>query len=194
MPATPPKAKKPQDKKPKSSFGKRQAYPIRLPSGSQIEVLRPGVQGLTKAGVIESFDSLTMIVQGETLPKAQGMPVVDVQKATREAGADPKKVQEMLDIMDRICMYVVVTPKLHPTPVLTEEQKADGKTIDDITDPELAYIDYVDAEDKAFIMNVAMGGTTDLAAFRTQSKEAVGDFSGLEATALETVGTSEAGQ
>jgi hypothetical protein len=46
----------------------------------------------------------------------------------------------------------------------------------------------------AFIMNLAMGGTTDLAAFRTQSKEAVGDFSGLEATALETVGTSEAGQ
>jgi hypothetical protein len=194
MPATPPKAKKPQDKKPKSSFGKKIAYPVRLPSGSTIEVLRPGVQGLTKAGIIDSFDQLTAIVQMETLPKAEGRPTTDVSKTAREVSKDATKVQEMLDIMDRVCLYVVVSPKLHPTPVLTEDDKLAGKTIDDITDPELAYIDYVDDEDKAFIMNVAMGGTTDLATFRAQSKEVMGDVSGGEAAEAETVGTSEAGQ
>lgn len=192
MPATPPKAKKPQDKKQKSSFGKRTAYPIELPSGSRIEVLRPGVQGLTKAGVIDSFDQLTAIVQTETLPRAEGRPVVPTVNTVQKVSEDPKKIQEMLDIMDRICMYVVVSPRLHPTPVLSDADKAAGKTVDDITDPELAYIDYVDDEDKAFIMNVAMGGTTDLGTFRQKSKEVMGDVPGVEAVEAPTVRPTEA--
>lgn len=184
MPTTPKTAKKPQDRKPKSnSFGRKNVDDVEVPSGAVIKVIRPGLQGLIKAEIIDSFDQLTTIVQGETIPKAEGRPTVDVAKVVEETKNDPERIGKMLEMMDRIVKYVVVEPKLHEVPVLTEEQRAEGLTIEDVRDPELAYIDYVDDEDKAFIMQLAMGGSSDLERFRAESAQAMGSIQPLEAAA-----------
>lgn len=187
MPATPTadKAKKkPQDRKPKqNAFGRKQVFDLEVPSGSVIKVTRPGLQGLIKAGIVDSFDQLTAIVQGETIPKAEGRPTVDVQKIVKETKDDPERIGKMMEMMDKIVQHVVVEPRLHDTPVLSDEDKAEGKTIDDIRDPELAYLDYVDDQDKAFIMTVAMGGSTDLERFRAESEAALGSVPAGEAAA-----------
>lgn len=178
MPATPSKAKKPSDHKTKKAarpgFGRRAVFSLDLPSGYTVEVKRPGVNGLVKAGILESLDSLTSIVQGETIPKAEGKPQVDVKKIME----DPEQLQAMLGMMDKIVLYVVVDPKLSPRPTVHD---AEGKVIEDPTDEQVdalrsddeQYVDLVDDEDKTYIMNFALGGAKDLATFRQATQEAL---------------------
>jgi hypothetical protein len=178
MPATPKEAKKPSDrkskKKPQPGFGRRAVYDLDLPSGFTVQVKRPGVQGLTKAGVLESLDSLTSIVQGEVIPKAEGKPEVDIKKIM----ADPEQLNSMLEMMDKIVVFCVVEPKLSPKPIVKD---ADGEIVAEPTDEQLdaerdedlAYVDLVDDEDKTYIMNFALGGAKDLATFRQATKEAL---------------------
>lgn len=188
MPATPSKAKKPSDYKTKKSnvqpgFGRRAVFSLDLPSGYTVQVKRPGVNGLVKAGILESLDSLTSIVQGETIPKAEGKPEVDVKKIMQ----DPEQLQAMLEMMDKIVCFVVVEPKLSLKPTVLD---AEGKNVEDPTDEQLdamrsdeeQYVDLVDDEDKTYIMNFALGGAKDLATFRQATKEALASAHDGEAT------------
>ena len=177
MPATPKGAKVPQDRKKKNNdgFGKKALFPLELPSGAEITVTRPGVQALIKKGLLHSLDSLTGIVQTETIPNAEGRPKVDVKQLVQQSG----KIEEMMNIIDKIALEVVIEPKLSPVPIPRDE---DGNIIPDPTDeqidaardPELRYIDYVDENDKTFIMNFALGGSADLVAFRQATEETMG--------------------
>lgn len=190
MPSTTPaKAKKPQDHKPKNQFGKKQVFTIELPSGSTIGVTRPGVQGLIKDGVLHSLDSLTGIVQTETIPGAEGKKKIEVSELAKNSD----KISEMMEAMDKIVLTVVVDPPLYK-PVVTQEMISTpdhetpftiedmGRSLTDAErDPELAYIDYVDENDKSFIMQFALGGSSDLATFRKATEEAMGGVSAVEA-------------
>lgn len=185
MPAT---TKKPQDHKPKAKggFGRKKLSYIDVPSGSTIGVVRPGVQGLVRAGILESFDQLTAIVSSEVIPAAEGQPrnkLVDARTLLK----DPDKIKQATEMMDKIVMFVVEDPKLAPSPTLTEEDKAAGKTIDDLYEEDVAYIDYVEDEDKAFIMNYVLGGTSDLARFREESAEVMGDLSDVQVSEQGTI-------
>lgn len=188
MPVTPSKAKKPTDRKtPKNDsrpgFGRRAVFPLDLPSGYTVQVKRPGVQGLMKAGILESLDSLTSIVQSETIPKAEGKPQVDVKKIMD----DPEQLKSMLSMMDKIVLFCVVEPKLSPKPIVTD---ADSNVVEDPTDEQLdaarsddeQYVDLVDDEDKTYIMNFALGGAKDLATFRQATEEALASSHDGEAT------------
>ncbi|WNT45022.1 tail assembly chaperone [Microbacterium phage PhunaPhoke] len=201
MPSTPqgkkPK-KQPTDRKaPQANFGSSWKKPLTdldLPSGERCQVKRPGVQGLIKAGVLHSLDSLTAIVQSETIPKAEGKPVTDVEAIA----ADPDKFNKMMETVDKIVCHVVTQPKVLPAlqpvweeaPVYSEDgqrllqagvQKKDANgdlewelIPDEDRDPESVYVDYIDAVDKMFIMNFAVGGSADLAEFRAQTEALVG--------------------
>lgn len=199
MPATTTRAKA------KPNYGSKwgtQLIDLDLPSGEIAQVRRPGMQGLIKAGVLHSMDSLTGIVQSETIPKAEGRPVVN----TKAVMADPDKLEEMLDQVDKIVLYVVAQPKLvKPVRLATDEDgalvldkfnrptpalDADGKEIYlpfEERDEGTIYLDYVDLEDKMFIMNFALGGTRDLEDFRKESEKAMGSVSNGEAAADPTV-------
>jgi hypothetical protein len=191
MPVTPSTAKKPQDRKSKTNkpgFGKRAVYPLDLPSGHTVQVRRPGVNGLVKAGILESLDSLTSIVQTETIPKAEGQPLVDVKTIMK----DPKKLNDMLAMMDKIVLYCVVAPQLSPKPVVHENPEDETSPIvedptdeqlDAVRDDELAYVDLVDDNDKTFIMSFALGGQGDHASFRQAAEEALASSLDGEAAA-----------
>lgn len=207
MPSPSKSKKKPQDRQPKTSrYGaswRTPLFDLELPSGEVAQVRRPGVQGLMKRGVLHSLDSLTAIVQTETIPKAEGKPLPK-EKSAEAIANDPEKFQKMMDTVDKIVCFVVTNPKvvtnLEPvldeegqpvlkdgepvTRELTDDEKIDRKDVWDQEHPELplVYVDWIDAVDKMFIMNFAVGGSADLAQFRKDTEALVGGVQPSEAT------------
>jgi hypothetical protein len=187
MPATTSK-KKPQDRKPKTKqYGgswKSNLTDLELPSGELCQVRRPGIPGLIKAGILHSMDSLTAIVETETIPKAAGKPPIDIKGILK----DEKKFEDMMLMVDKIVCHVVTQPKV--LPIVVPVLEADGspkknpdtgeavtETLaedDDRRDPEAIYVDYIDYMDKMFIMNFAVGGSRDLQQFRKATEALVG--------------------
>lgn len=205
MPSTPRKTStaRPTDRKPKTvrygSSWKTPLTDLTLPSGEVCQVKRPGVQGLIKANVLHSLDSLTAIVQTETIPKSEGKPATDVEAIAK----DPKKFNEMMEAVDKIVVHVVTQPRVRFDKV-TESDVSNSKIIDagiefgaadierDLSDEEKAiiadatgvvFVDWIDSVDKMFIMNFAVGGSADLAEFRASSEAFVGSVSTVQATA-----------
>ena len=213
MPSPKSKKKRPADHQPKTSrYGASWRTPLTdldLPSGDLCQVKRPGVQGLIKAGVLHSLDSLTSIVQTETIPKASGKPIPD-DKSVENLVNDPEKFGEMMEVVDKIVVHVVTQPKVvsHLTPELDEEGNTslDPKTgvhkMRELTDQEkleqktewesehpdqvLVFVDWIDAMDKMYIMNFAVGGSANLQEFRQATEAPVGGLPAGEATPSET--------
>jgi len=189
--------KKPADhKKPQKRYGstwKKPLTDLELPSGELCQVKRPGVQGLIKAGVLHSMDTLTSIVQGETIPKAQGKSPVDVKAIIN----DPERFSKMMEVVDKIVIHVVVEPKVvsnlvpvldeKDQPVLDNDNEPTFRELeDDERDENLIYVDYIDQMDKMYIMNFAVGGSADLAQFRQETEAFMGGIPDVEATAEPT--------
>jgi hypothetical protein len=163
--------------KPAKGYGvaKARLEDLDLPSGGLVQVRRPGLQGLIKAGILESLDTLTAIVATETIPKAKGQPKAkpDLTKI------DAKQITDAMKVMDDVTLYVVVQPEVRPIiiPDPTEDDPKHTREItDDERDPDAYYIDDFDVEDKTFIVQYAMGGTRDLERFRAESPLALGSI------------------
>lgn len=204
-------SKKPTDRKPKQTrYGSSWKTPLtdlELPSGEMCQVKRPGVQGLIKAGVLHSLDSLTTIVQTETIPTAEGKPVPK-ESQVEAVMADPEKFDRMMETVDKIVCHVVTQPKVvsnltpelddNKQPVLkdgepvmrelTDEEKGNAVSEYEAEHPDrgLVFVDWIDTMDKMFIMNFAVGGSADLAQFRAETEAFVGGVSARQAAAPET--------
>lgn len=144
-------------------------HELTLPSGQVILTKRPGPQGLMEAGLLEALDTLSAIVDGELIPKAEGQ-APELKLDPAKLMQDPAKLESMLHMMNRIVAYVVIEPQVKMTP-------------NDITnrEPGIVYTDQIDMDDKSFILQFAMGGTKDLETFRAQSAAAVGSMGALPA-------------
>lgn len=201
------KNKKPQDHKAKTSnYGSSWRTPLHdleLPSGEICQVKRPGVQGLIKRGVLHSLDSLTSIVNTETIPKAEGLPATAKDADIEAVVNDPEKFGKMMETVDKIVSFVVTNPKVVSNfveavdedgapiledgkPVMREledEEKLETKDEWDSEHPNLplVYVDWIDAMDKMYIMNFAVGGSGDLTDFRAQTATPVGSVQPVEA-------------
>jgi hypothetical protein len=70
-----------------------------------------------------------------------------------EGKVDLDMVNDMFEMVERVVMECVVEPKVHPLPE------------DDVRDNDLLYIDELDAMDKMFIFQWAVGGTSNLEQF-----------------------------
>lgn len=176
-----PTTKKASDRLPKNKqsygqgWGKTKRHDLVTPSGATCEVKRPGINGLIKAGILESLDSLTALVSQEVIPNAEGRPKID-PKVILE---DPSKFTDMLEMLDKITLHCVTQPTLLPIPmrevVDPESGEPTGKQeeVPEEEREEGIYIDQVDLEDKTFIMNFVMGGQSDVAGFREESQAAL---------------------
>lgn len=131
------------------------------------QLRRPGVQGLIKAGVLDSFDSLTSLVQTELIEPNEA-------PKGRRPGAAPKKseiellreqkenIVASLDLVDRVVLYCVTQPPLTASP----KEESDRK-------PGVLYVDEIDLEDRMFILQFVLGGTRDLESFRAETGSAM---------------------
>lgn len=136
----------------------RKGEDLQCPSGQLCRVLRTGPQQLVAAGVLESMDALTGIVQNELIPQAQGRPKIDASKLAK----NPKAINQMIEVADKVCIYAVLEPQVHPVPPAGVKR-----------DEDKVYVDMVDIEDKFFIMQFVMGGVKDFEQFRQESEDAM---------------------
>ena len=158
-------------------------HDVELPSGHTVQARRPGVQGLVAAGLLDNFDELTAIVQTDHLERVgprsvAGTPKVtaeDTRNAAEAVMRDPKKIATALHMMDRLAAHVIVQP-----PVWIDYQQ-EGESDEDFAKRSAeaqasgAYaIREVEIEDKMFLMNWAVGGSADLAAFREETGKLLG--------------------
>lgn len=133
---------------------------VELPSGNIIKLKKLGMQSLLASGVIPN--SLLGIIQS-ALTKGRGME----DAALAEMAKDPKQLQDMMNMMDRLIVAVAVEPRIYAVPKNSEER-----------DDELIYSDEVNEVDKSFIFQLVSGGTSDLEEFRKEHAKGVESISG----------------
>lgn len=160
-----------------TTWGKPVFQDLEVPSGQMCQVRLPGVQAMISAGVLESADTLSTLVDQKHIKRVQGRgkkePEIDTKALLKDAG----NMTRVFEMCDRVAEYMVVQPVLR-RPIRVVEQ-ADGKRVEEplpASDREdgVIYTDMVDLQDKMYIFSYAVGGDTDLESFRERFGEGVG--------------------
>lgn len=128
------------------------AIELELPSGNMAMVRNPGMEAFLQAGLIpnELMPIILEAMDKNEMPDLEG------------AEKDPEKLMKVLDLANNVLVYCVVEPAVAPVP-------AEGVTRDEDT----LYADEVSLEDKMFIFQWAVGGTSDLETFRKEQASAM---------------------
>jgi hypothetical protein len=128
-------------------------------------VRRPGPQGLIRLGLLDNLDQLTSLVSkkiDELGGKVKSSNEVDAE-TVKALAANKEQLQAAMDLVDKVVCGVVVEPRVYLVPV------EDDKGVTPPREPDRLYVDEVDLEDKVFILNFAVGGSSDFTSFREQS-------------------------
>lgn len=143
-------------------------HDLTLPSGATCQARRPGVQGFIKAGVLDSFDSLTALVQTEHIEKKSTRPQKVTKEQALEAGMalmqNPDKLNAGFQMIDKLVAYTVTQPSVWIDYQMIGESDLDWAKRQE--EPGQVGVRDIDLEDKLFLMQWAVGGSNDLAAFR----------------------------
>jgi len=129
-----------------------------LPSGQRCLAQRPGPEGLMAAGLLDDLDMLA-----GALPKASGAGKPSTPKFDPEVVmADPAMMRQAMALINRVTVFVVVKPEITIEP-------------EDPRDKELGkiYPSSISLEDRMFLFNWVVGGTSNLEQFRQQLDESV---------------------
>lgn len=145
-----------------------EGQPLELPSGRWVRAKFPGLRAFISADYIPN-DLLPIVMAG--LEEGQ----LDTGKMTEEIKKNPKRILEMLDLVDHIFAICVTEPKFA---LLPKVQNEDGTFSYDSgkKEPGRLYVDLASDEDKAFVFYAAVGGTRDLATFRLEQDEELGSL------------------
>lgn len=139
---------------------------LTVPSGETCSVIRPGTQGLIAAGVLDSLDTLTGLVQ---INHIDANDPKKLAAAVKSLSSNKGSLTEGIEMMDKVICHVVKEPKVRP-----DVPRPSGAGLDweppELPDGEI-YASAIDMDDKAFIFNFVVGGTRDLEAFRRQQRE-----------------------
>lgn len=171
-------------------------YPIlTTPTGKNVRVKRPGMTKFLEAGYLP--DALAATVRKEiAMAKKRPGPARQEVKVDLFDDLDPEALAEMLASLDKIMCHVFVEPKCvtHRRVVLDDNgqpvlDEAGEKQYEDIPEEEredgVIYPDWIEMEDKNFIFQYAVGGSSDLTRFRQEQNAtlaALAAKSGVEAT------------
>lgn len=161
-----------------------EAHPlIKTPTGKWIRIKRPGMTTFLQSGFLP--DALAATVK-QQISEAKRKPTRDMEAGLRNVldSLSADAALEMLESMDRIMCAVFVEPKCvwhrrqrrdeHGTPMVDEDNNPIMEDIpDDERDDNVIYTDWIEQEDKSFVFQAAVGGTTDLARFRKQQSLAL---------------------
>ena len=135
-----------------------QATALDVPSGNTCKARRVGLDTFIKKGLIPN--SLMPIVQEAMKGKKTEM---DLESVSEE------DLIQIMELIDAVTVDVVVEPRVHPVPESVEDR-----------DDGILYVDEVVMEDKMFIFQWTVGGSSDLERFREEQADAVGDLRGSE--------------
>lgn len=138
---------------------------VTVPSGNTALVRTPGMQAFLQNGIVPNglMPFIQDAMESGTAPGEEDAAVQDWMK-------DPTKIQEIMDMADAVTVYCCIEPKVEEVP--TELVDGERKVIpigDERRDEDILYVDEVDLNDKMFIFNFVVGGSTAaLEKFRTE--------------------------
>jgi hypothetical protein len=138
---------------------RREGQMLQLPSELWVRARRVDLQTFILKGTVPN--PLVEIIQ-EALAKGQKANIASMM-GVEEGQIDLEMVNDMMEVVDSVVIETLLEPKVHDLP--------EGERDDD-----LLYVDEVDPEDKMFIFQWAVGGTSNLEQFR---KEARADLDAL---------------
>lgn len=123
---------------------------LTLPSGFTVVARRVDMRTLLKTGRIPNMlrPVLDRAMQGTEL---------NTEEFAQEVLSDPEKLDDIFAFCDQVFVDSVMDPKVGPAPDDPDERRDD-----------IVYPDEVSTDDKFFIMNWAMGGSSDLERFREE--------------------------
>ena len=139
-----------------SAFKQRaQGVTLPLPSGLAVKAKRVELKTFIKQG---NVPNPLMGIVNEALEKGQA---ADVEKIVGggDGEVDLDMIREMYEMVDSVVVASIVEPKVHPDPEEDEE-----------ADDDLLYVADIDDEDKMFIWQWALGGTSDVETFRLEAR------------------------
>lgn len=163
------------------SWKKRNGVERELPSGNIAKIKRPGMEKLLSAGVLP--DRLTPIAM-EAVRKGEGGMPTDDEKVMEEFLQDSNAVSEIFMAFDRVTAMCVVEPKVRLHQYTQEDVELRGipanrlgqEIPEEDRDEDILYTDEIDMDDKSFIFQYVVGGSSDLESFRQEHSEAMADL------------------
>lgn len=126
-----------------------------LPSGLAVRAKRVDLGTFLSSG---NVPNPLMGVVTEALEKGQNANVAEMI-GDDEGKVDFEMVKEMYEMVNKVVISSVVDPKVHEAPEDPDDR-----------DDDLLYVDEVDDEDKMFIYQWAVGGTSDIETFRREAR------------------------
>lgn len=128
---------------------------VSLPSGQLCLARKVGTEGLLKAGIIHDMDPFKGFIQQheDRMAGKQGS-ADDEAKMLQQVLNNPKQMESMFHMLDRVLCYISVKPQVFMTPN-DVTRRENGKI----------YADMVDLQDKIYLMSWAVGKVDDLAQF-----------------------------
>lgn len=168
LPQSEPQApQNPADRYAATAWGGGEGIDLQMPSGQLALVRKPSIESLISAGVLHSMDTLTPAAQS-LLKQVEGASNISTEQVEKLM-EDPKVVDDMLHIVDKIVCHVVIKPQVQMTP-------------NDATarEPGVIYTDMIDLADRMFILQYTLQGQRDLAPFRDESAPTVGGLESLQ--------------
>lgn len=169
---------------------------LTMPSGQLAQVRRPGIQQLISAGVLDSADTLSTLVDQKHIKRVKGKPAgIDASSLLK----DPKNMLSVLELVDKVVAHMVVKPEVQRPVTPNLESPKDGAPKDEASnphtralrdeerDPEVVYTDQIDMVDRMFIFSYAVGGSTDVERFRSGLDQAMGSMADSEGVPLPAV-------
>jgi hypothetical protein len=164
-----------------------EGHDLTLPSGATCRARRPGSQGLIDAGLLDSFDELTSLVKTEHLDRGKKITAADTLAAVESFSANKDKFHSALLLMDRLAVAVVIQPKVWiDYQLIDETDAAFNKRKKAAADDHAIPVRLIELEDKSFLLQWAIGGSSDLKSFREGSEELMADVVASQEVQLPT--------
>lgn len=156
-------------------------HEITIPSGGLILARRIGPTEMLKSGVLGKVDILSSIIQSDHIDRVEGRaePKSPAERERAQAAEiaemmkDPTKLLSAMEVIDDVTILVVAEPNVLPVPVpipdpagtIDPETQEPAMILPDRIMGEI-YVDSIPWDDKMFLFQWTLGGTTDLEAFR----------------------------
>lgn len=137
---------------------------LKVPSGNTARCRRPGLQTFIKIGIIPN-SLLAIVTKNIDAAKKGSDPEDSVDGLVTGMMEDPAQLAQMLQLVDDITIFCVIEPQVQKVPDDPMQRTDDA-----------LYVDQIDLNDKMFIFQWAVGGTSNLDEFLGESQQALGNL------------------
>jgi hypothetical protein len=161
-----------------TAWGVEQFVDLMVPSGQMCQVRRPGTEGLMRMGLLDKTKGLMALVDTKHIKRVKGS--VDQkavsEKVAQEISNNPEKINELMSTIDKIVKYVVIQPEL-ALPFKISPSGEEIALLDSEREQGVIYTDFISLEDRMFLFQYAVGGSSDLERFRGEFGESLASLS-----------------